>query len=1002
MTLIQVRGGTAAQWATANPTLAAREWGVEIDTHKAKIGDGSTIWASLPYVGGAGGAVDSVNGATGVVVLDATDVGADVAGAATAVANALTAHINDATDAHAASAITFTPNGSIAATTVQAAIVEVRDEAGGATPDASTTMKGLAKLATAPVSAGNPIAVGDNDPRNSDARTPTDASVTLAKLAAAVKPSGSAASGDEAVRALGATASTACAGNDARLSDTRTPTDGSVTLAKVSSTLKPSGSAATTDESLRALGTTASTAAAGNHAHAASAVTFTPDGSIAATTVQAAIVEVRDEAASGTTPDADASTKGKLQLAGDLGGTAALPTVPGLAAKAPLASPTLTGTPIAPTAAPGANTTQLATTAFATAAIAVHVGSADPHGDRAYADTLIAANDALIYKGAIDASANPNYPAASAGHLYKISVAGKIGGVSGPNVEVGDSILCTVDGSAAGTQAAVGANWSIIQTNIDGAVIGPASSVASRLASFSGTSGKLIQDAGVVVSIDGTLAGNSDTNLPTEKAVKTYVTAHGGGGASIIDGGSMGASPALNAAGAPFTQYTGTLTAASAALTVSGVPAGGWAALELVQDATGGRLLTVNGVSVPLDGAANAVNAVLLFTPNGSTFYITGQKGATGATGAAGATGATGAAGANGTNGAISVIEDEGSALTVRSNVNFVGAGVTATDQGGKTVVTIPGGAGTSALLTPTAVKTGAYTAAAGDLVLVDTTSGNVTITAPAATAGSAPWGVKHIIRGGTNTVTIQAAGSDVFNKTGGSTSLTLTLVNQSVRFSPQAGVHVVDAGDLTLSGLDARYQAAGGGTSERGAWVPSDNALITAAPSDPQFVTGATVLPTNGLMQVTKLWVPTSVTIANLCLIRDTAGSSLTSGQNFGMLYSSAGVLLAKTADLTTAWGVAVSAAAIEQYALTAEAGQSLTLGGSGVFVFAAIYSNGTTRPTFRRGSSNSNGAYNFGLTAANYRAATSGASTYTTTPPSTLPTLVSATQFIFWMGLT
>jgi len=39
-----------------------------------------------------------------------------------------------------------------------------------------------------------------------------------------------------------------------------------------------------------------------------------------------------------------------------------------LAAKAPLASPALTGTPTAPTAAPGTNTTQLATTAFVTAA----------------------------------------------------------------------------------------------------------------------------------------------------------------------------------------------------------------------------------------------------------------------------------------------------------------------------------------------------------------------------------------------------------------------------------------------------------------------------------------------------------------------------------------------------------------------------------------------------------------------------------------------------------
>ncbi|AUS34590.1 hypothetical protein C1M55_28075 [Rhodococcus qingshengii] len=42
--------------------------------------------------------------------------------------------------------------------------------------------------------------------------------------------------------------------------------------------------------------------------------------------------------------DASTSAKGVVQLAGDLGGTAAAPTVPGLAGKAPTASPTFTGT----------------------------------------------------------------------------------------------------------------------------------------------------------------------------------------------------------------------------------------------------------------------------------------------------------------------------------------------------------------------------------------------------------------------------------------------------------------------------------------------------------------------------------------------------------------------------------------------------------------------------------------------------------------------------------
>jgi hypothetical protein len=45
-----------------------------------------------------------------------------------------------------------------------------------------------------------------------------------------------------------------------------------------------------------------------------------------------------------------------------------------LAAKAPLASPTFTGTPAAPTATAGTNTTQLATTAFVTSAVAAGGG----------------------------------------------------------------------------------------------------------------------------------------------------------------------------------------------------------------------------------------------------------------------------------------------------------------------------------------------------------------------------------------------------------------------------------------------------------------------------------------------------------------------------------------------------------------------------------------------------------------------------------------------------
>lgn len=58
--------------------------------------------------------------------------------------------------------------------------------------------------------------------------------------------------------------------------------------------------------------------------------------------------------------------------------------------------------------------------------------------------------DPLIYKGAIDCSTNPNYPAGDAGHTYMVSVAGKIGGASGKVVIAGDMAICNTDGTTAG------------------------------------------------------------------------------------------------------------------------------------------------------------------------------------------------------------------------------------------------------------------------------------------------------------------------------------------------------------------------------------------------------------------------------------------------------------------------------------------------------------------------------------------------------------------------
>jgi hypothetical protein len=48
---IQARRDTAANWTSTNPTLAAGEFGLETDTLKLKLGNGSTAWNSLSYVG---------------------------------------------------------------------------------------------------------------------------------------------------------------------------------------------------------------------------------------------------------------------------------------------------------------------------------------------------------------------------------------------------------------------------------------------------------------------------------------------------------------------------------------------------------------------------------------------------------------------------------------------------------------------------------------------------------------------------------------------------------------------------------------------------------------------------------------------------------------------------------------------------------------------------------------------------------------------------------------
>ena len=78
MTHINQRRDLSANWVATNPVLHQGELGWESDTRKAKLGDGTTPWNDLEYAvasSASGGDVASVNGKTGVVVLDKTDIG---------------------------------------------------------------------------------------------------------------------------------------------------------------------------------------------------------------------------------------------------------------------------------------------------------------------------------------------------------------------------------------------------------------------------------------------------------------------------------------------------------------------------------------------------------------------------------------------------------------------------------------------------------------------------------------------------------------------------------------------------------------------------------------------------------------------------------------------------------------------------------------------------------------------------------------------------------------
>ena len=170
VTAIQVRRGTASQWTSANPTLAAGEWGLETDTLKTKIGNGSTAWASLAYATGS------------VAVGNITGLGTDVA---TWLATPSSANLAQAvTDETGTGALVFATNP-----TLTSPLINV-----GINTQTGTTYTPVLGDNGKIVTLNNASAITVSIPTNASVAFPTGAQITFAWITGAGQPTIQAAS----------------------------------------------------------------------------------------------------------------------------------------------------------------------------------------------------------------------------------------------------------------------------------------------------------------------------------------------------------------------------------------------------------------------------------------------------------------------------------------------------------------------------------------------------------------------------------------------------------------------------------------------------------------------------------------------------------------------------------------------------------------------------------------------------------------------------------------
>lgn len=267
-----------------------------------------------------------------------------------------------------------------------------------------------------------------------------------------------------------------------------------------------------------------------------------------------------------------------------------------------------------------------------------------------------------------------------------------------------------------------------------------------------------------------------------------------------------------------------------------------------------------------------------------------------------GVTAWTGLAYDAGGGGSAHVIQDEGVSLTNRSTMNFVGAGVTVTDAGGKTVVTIPSGSGHTIEDEGAALTDRATMNFVGAGVTVTDAGGKTVVTIPSggghtieddgvavtdrATMNFVGTGVTVTDAGGKTVVTIPSSLMSFFLS--GDSGPTQTVDNaETVVIAGGTGIDSVASATNTVTlNLDAGALAADAAANtalqtvtSAGAGVVLPKAKVGTDVDIKSLLAGENVVITDGTNEVTVRAVSPSLTNIPDILIAFMTGQSVIGG---------------------------------------------------------------------------------------------------------------------------